>query len=228
MNKIMLFAATAAVSILAGGVATAAPTSSISGHLAKAPLPHEPGFKVLFAQQVDDGGAAVVSQKFEAEYASYDSQGADDFTVPKGSFWLVKEVDVTGQYFNGSGPASSENVSFFRANAKTSLPAKQVMMFAKVKGKDNGTGSFTIKLPSTLKLGAGHYFISIQANLAFSQGGEWGWENTTTAQQFGDAAAWRNPPGGFEVGCTKWGVETTCIPSGQGPDHLFSLLGTSK
>lgn len=228
MNNMMLLAAAVAVTTFAGEAAVAAPTLSASGRPAQAPLPHEPGYAVLYNQQVDDSGDLVVSQKFEAEYASYTSQAADDFVVPKGKFWLVKEVDVTGQYFNGTGPATSENVSFFRVNAKSSLPAKQVMMFAKVKGKDNGTGSFTIKLPSTLKLGAGHYFLSVQANLAFSKGGEWGWENTTTSQQYGNFAAWRNPQDGFDAGCTKWGVEQTCVVGEEGPDHLFSILGTAK
>jgi hypothetical protein len=228
MNKAMLLAASAAVSLCAGGAAMAAPTTSTSGRPAAVPTVQHPGLTVLYNQDKDDSGNAIVSQKFEKEYATYDDQGADDFVVPAGKTWTIQEVDAYGQYFNGSGPATSENVFFYKAVGKTKLPGKQVNVAAKVKGKDN-SGSFAITLSTPVTLTAGHYFVSVQANLAFSKGGEWGWEATLAGgKTFKDAAGWRNPQGGFGIGCTKWGVEDSCIDAGQGPDNLFKLLGTSN
>jgi len=229
MNKTLILAAAAALCLAGGASYAATPYASnvrAAGKAAPANFARDPTLSVLYNQQVDDSGIAIVSQMFEASYSIYDSAGADDFTVPTGSTWTVKEVEVTGQYFNGSGPASSENVTFYKV--KNGLPKKAVGTYTAVKGKDSH-GSFTIKLKPAMKLKAGTYFVSVQANLTYAGGGgEWGWESTTTSQSFGNSAAWENPGNGFATNCTTWAVEDVCIADGQGPDHLFSLLGSSK
>src|SRR5262245_54371990 len=57
---------------------------------------------------------AILSQNFEATFAAYSSQSADDFKVPKGKVCAAKGLSVTGQYFNGSGPADSVDVTFYK------------------------------------------------------------------------------------------------------------------
>jgi hypothetical protein len=104
---------------------------------------------------------------------------------------------------------------------KKGAPGKEVASFD-VAGADNGFGSFVIKLPKAVKLKAGHYWMSVQANMDFSAGGEWGWENQV--ETVGSSAMWENPNGGFGTGCNKWSVENVCIPDGQG-DHMFTLRG---
>jgi hypothetical protein len=227
MTKTFLLAAATALCLVGGATDAATPYASNVRSAGKAATrgEHAPAPTVLYDQQVDDSGIAIISQMFESAYSAYDSVAADDFTVPQGSTWTIKEIEVTGQYFNGSGPAKSENVTFY--SVTNGLPSKVLQTFASVKGKER-LGSFSIKLKSATPLTAGTYFVSVQANLAFSQGGEWGWENTTTGQNFGNPAAWENPANGFGVGCTEWQIEDSCIHDGQGPDHLFSLLGTSK
>src|SRR5436190_18712187 len=64
-----------------------------------------PGSKTLYDQNKDPSGSHVFSEHSESGFG--DTQGADDFVVPKGYTWIIKEVDVTGIYFNGSGPANS-------------------------------------------------------------------------------------------------------------------------
>jgi hypothetical protein len=229
MNEAFVFAAATALCLMGGATDAATPyASNVRSAGSTAPIgARPPTLTVLYDQQVDDSGLAIVSQMFESTYSIYDSVAADDFTVPQGSIWTIKEIDVTGQYFNGSGPATSENVAFYMVN-RMGRPAKKILQtFAFVKGK-RSLGSFAIKLKNAMPLAAGSYFVSVQANLAFSQGGEWGWESTTTGQNFGNPAVWENPANGFDVGCRKWKVEDVCIPDGQGPDHLFSLLGTAK
>ena len=41
-------------------------------------------------------------------------QVADDFTVPRRRTWTITHVDVTGIYWNGSGPCRDETVTFSR------------------------------------------------------------------------------------------------------------------
>jgi hypothetical protein len=221
MNKTVLLAAAAVLAISAGSASAAGPVVSSKGfdvHATRLTTPSA-GLKVLYSQNSNNGGTGIVSQQFGSSYPQLFSQGADDFIVPTGSTWKVKEVDVTGVYFNGPGPATSENVYFYKD--KRGLPGALKTSYMNIVGADNG-GSFTIKIPTT-RLRAGHYWVSVQANLAFAggAGGEWGWEDTTAV--LNNPSAWQNPPGGFGVGCTTWGVTSTCL--GLGTDFMFALKG---
>ena len=160
-----------------------------------------------------------MSQNFESSFDIYDAAAADDFKVPRFRKWTVDEVDVTGVYFNGAGPARSEHVTFYKnANGH---PGAMVATYDDVAGSDNGTGSFTIPIPKT-HLKHGTYWVSVVINMDFGVGGEWGWENMLETR--GNPANWENPGGGFGIGCTSWEVESTCIPDGQG-DHFFMIKG---
>ena len=75
-------------------------------------------------------------------------------------------------------------------------------------------------------LGAGTYWVSVQSRQDFTPNGQWFWDNRAVTSNSG--AAWRNPGGGFAVGCTDWGNKVTCLGGTQnGPDQLFRLSGTS-
>jgi hypothetical protein len=219
-------ATAAAVALSVGGVASAARPAASSAHHAKAHAVSKSSINrsltVLYDQSNNDSGIGIVSQNFESTFAAYDAQAADDFTVPNGSKWQIREVDAMGVYFNGSGPATSQNVFFYKD--KKGLPGKQVAAFT-VNGSDN-FGSFAMTLPGKGKsLRAGTYWLSVVANMDFFVGGEWGWENQTTVE--GHPAAWRNPGDGFGGGCTSWAQENVCIPLGQA-DHMFTLRGKSR
>jgi len=180
---------------------------------------------VLYDQNGTDSGIGIVSQNFETSFDAYDDRAADDFTVPVGTKWTVNEIDVTGTYFNGSGPAVSENVTIY--NDKGGKPGRAIDGLHSsmvVTGIDNGTGSFTMTLPTPVKLKPGTYWMAVQVNMDFGLGGEWGWENQTTVA--GTPAVWRNGGDGFGTGCVTFTTETTCIADGQG-DHMFTLKGTA-
>lgn len=227
MTKTVLLAGAAVALALSAGTASAGaahPTTAVK---------HQPGHIVLFPpkggtlydQTDSDGGVGLVSQNFESSFDAYDSQAADDFSVPAGHTWKVSGVNVVGVYFNGYGPASSENVFFYKDSK--GLPGKLVAECDNQAGSDNGTGSFSINLSNctgkTKFKGGNTYWVSVQANLNFSGGGEWGWEDRSV--QSGNPAAWRNPGGGFGV-CSSWGTLQSCL--GYGPDLLFSLKGKDK
>jgi hypothetical protein len=118
------------------------------------------------------------------------SQAADDFTVPRGHTWVIKEVDVTGVYFNGSGPADSENVFFYKDNG--GLPGDLVVGCPDENGTDGGFGSFAIVLSKACKVklhGGKTYWVSVQANMdGFSA--EWGWSLSLDTN--GNLAAFRD------------------------------------
>ena len=170
-----------------------------------------------YDQTKDASGNLVVSQNFtESGDDGYDSMGADDITLKKPC--KVATVNVAGGYFNGSGPADSETVTFY-ADSK-GKPGK-VLATSTTKGKDSA-GSFVIKLKKPVSLAKGTSWMSVQVNMDGTVGGEWGWNSTTTAQA-GKPAVWQNPGDAFGTGCKKWTNMQTCIGAGPGPDFVFSL-----
>ena len=227
MTKTVLLASAAMLALSMGGASAAAPTMVHNNGKA---LHHKNlgnrSLSVLYDQTSNDSGIGIVSQNFESSFDIYDAQAADDFTVPAGTIGTVKEVDATGVYFNGSGPANSENVTFYKNSH--GAPGDVVAEFDGVVGADS-FGSFAIDLGKGHKFKGGKhgktYWVSVQANLDFSAGGEWGWENQTTSE--GNAAMWVNAGDGFATGCTTYSQENVCIPDGQG-DHMFTLRGKSK
>jgi len=182
-------------------------------------------FDVLYDQNDHQGTQSTSSQNFETSNDSFDDQAADDFVVPGGQSWVIQQVVVTGIYFNGPGPALSFNV-WFHSDSGT-LPGPVVAGGTQLNSPYTDTaGIFTITLPSSVLLGPGTYWVSVQANIDFGVGGQWSWTNRTTISNSG--AAWRNPGGGFGSGCTSWGRRAfTCNISPTEPDQMFQILGVA-
>jgi hypothetical protein len=225
MTKTVLFATAAVLALSVGASAgVSVSTKGLNIH-AQQKATHNVGSSVLYDQHGTDSGIGIVSQNFQSSFDIYDAQAADDFVVPGGHRWRVREVDATGVYFNGVGPADSETVTFYKDDH--GKPGKMVSTDT-VTGTDDGFGSFTISLSKAgspiLKGGHGDgktYWVSVVANMDFFVGGEWGWENQTTV--VGNPAQWQNPGGGFGV-CPTWEDENVCIADGQG-DHMFTIRG---
>lgn len=218
-----------AAALLVAGAASAAPAIAVHGQAPTVPfISHSPQ-SVLYVNGTDASGVGIVSQRFESAFNIYDSSGADDFTVPAGKTWTITEVDAPGAYFNGAGLAASENVVIWTNRSVKGLPGHRVATIKNVKGADDGLGNFTITLPTPVVLTAGVYWLEVQANLAFSAGGEWGWETTATSSGQPSPAAWRNPKGGFGSPCPRFANMQNCIgQSGEGPDFIFTLKGSSN
>ena len=179
----------------------------------------------LYDQTDNAGTTATSSQNFEAAFDTFDSFTADDFVVPAGQTWNVSTINVGGQYFNGTGPAATVNV-FFYPNSGTLPGSPAACTFNNVAiASGAATGSFGIDLPSSCTLGAGTYWVSVQANLDFTPNGQWGWNDRTV--QTNNGAAFMNPGGGFAcTGGNGWVLKTTCVTT-TSPDQIFSLVGTT-
>ncbi|MCI0612421.1 hypothetical protein L0244_05480, partial [bacterium] len=190
----------------------------------KLPAPAAPNV-VLYDQYDNPGTYGWTSQDFEPAFDAYDNQGADDFVVPSGETWNIDEVDVKGVYFNGTGPSVSFNV-FIYADAG-GLPGATVYtgLLSGYTESPDGSGLFdvVITLAPAAVLTEGTYWVSVQSQMDFAVGGQWGWQERTV--QAGNPAAWQNPGGGFGTPCTSYGVRTTCLGGGV-PDNMFRLAGT--
>jgi hypothetical protein len=219
--KLVTAAAAATALLVAGltGQAGASGNPSTSGH-GNANVVRSTD-ALLYSQNDNDTTVATTSQNFEASLDVYDNAGADDFTVPAGVQWVIQTVTVSGQYFNGTGPAASETVTFYKnQHGHPGTVVKSVTAIG-----DDAAGSFVIAV-GKVKLRPGTYWVSVVANQDFTPNGQWGWENRSV--QSGGAAQWQNPGNGFASGCTTWTTLTTCIPTAGGPDFMFALNGKSK
>jgi hypothetical protein len=220
MNKFLTLTATAVLALAIGGASAATIQKSVSGKMAQ-PLAGAAAGKVLFDQSGGEYAGSVISQNFQSDLDQYDSASADDFVVPVGKVWKVVQVNVTGEFVSGSGPVLSQHVTFYKDNG--GLPGSVVADFPGLKGQGNGYGSFSIGLPSKVKLSAGKYWISVQIDMDTMSGGEWGWKNQVAIA--GSAPAWQNPGNGFVNDCPKWMNEAACWGvTGYIGDKMFTLL----
>ncbi|KAB2966143.1 MAG: hypothetical protein F9K18_06005 [Thermoanaerobaculia bacterium] len=179
---------------------------------------------ILYDQTDNPGTNGFPSQNFEPANNAFDNQGADDFVVPAGTTWLVDTVDVLGSYSAGGGPVPNVDV-FFYADA-AGLPGAEVFSALGVVPTD-AAGDLSVTLPVAAALPAGHYWVSVIANMNFTPNGQWFWSTRTI--QANSPYAWRNPGGGFGTPCASWGAgAATCgVGGGIEPDALFRLQGNA-
>ena len=145
-------------------------------------------------------GNGSPSQVFEPANVLFNSQSADDFTVPAGTTWTVTSITANGI---GGGAPTSVNV-FFYNNSAGNLPGTVVATFNNVLSFTRAGGNYNVTLPSSVLLGAGTYWVCLQVNMSFATGGQWFWGNFGTTN-IGNQYAWQNPGGGFGTPCTSWG-----------------------
>lgn len=191
-----------------------------------APLGPYGGMRAVLYDQTDNAGLnSATSQDFEPAFDEFDNQAADDFVIPALDVaWTVEQIEVSGAYFNGSGPARAVNVWFYQDAA--GLPGTQVYEALGLVPIDPGAlGNFTIDLTVSAVLPAGTYWVSVQGVLDFGVEGQWGWLERTV--QSNSESAWRNPLDGFLTPCADWGPRvTSCGIGGPDPDFVFRLNGT--
>jgi hypothetical protein len=235
--KAMLLVTVATLAL--GGSAYAANPMSTAGargtaqHVVHAP---PPGLTTLYDQNIGDASYGWFSQTLSS-YPQYDEYLADDFVVPAGHIWKVKEVDTSGFYYTEPGPASSVNVLFWKD--KKGLPNKN----AKVVECDNlsasglDTGSFHIKLPKSCKVSlkggtkGARYWVSVQANMAgLFTSGYWAWlQNVNVANKPGAGYYYGGGNSVADPQCLQQ-FETIqdCWNAGGPVDLAFALLGKDK
>jgi len=225
MTKTAALVASAVLSLLAGSALAGQPGKA--GTRANAP-PAWSGGDMLYNQN-NHYGYAIVSQNFTSgsQGTADNAAAADDFVVPKGETWKVTEVDVTGEYFYLSGPATSEVMTFYKnenGHPGTVLGQPQKLNCTET------SGSFACAIkPVTLRGGpkGKRYWISFVANCDYKKCGGWGWvQNTITHRNPGQ---WENPGGGLGLGCTSWSATSTCnLQTGGANDFAFDLRGKTN
>ena len=183
------------------------------------------GGTILYDQTSSSFAVGYVDQNFSSANDPYDNAAADDFVVTSGG-WNVSQVNLTAQYFNGSGPPDSFDVTIYQDAG--GAPGAAVCTYTGLPytatGVGNGiTGAVSIPLSSTCSLASGTYWMSPIANMDFATAGEFGWSAFAGAPTPGAHAQWQNPGDGFGTGCTSWGDIDTCLASSSFPPGIDSM-----
>jgi hypothetical protein len=177
---------------------------------------------VLYSQLDDPSGNAFTDQAFEAAYAAYDGQGADDFVVTDANGWDITTLNTPGAFVPAAGQMPFFVNNAFHADAG-GVPG------AAIGGCDfpgntnfasDGTGDLSIDVTGC-NAPAGLTWVSQQVRIDFNPFGQHFWATRNAA--VGAPSQWRNPGDGFGSGCIDWSVATTCGQTGA--DMLFEVLG---
>lgn len=151
------------------------------------------------------------------------TEAADDFTVPSGRRWTVSSVRVHQE----GAPAPSFNVRFYAddpASETEGLPYPGVALALRSHLIPGNEGMVVLGLGTPVVLGAGHYWVSVQAN---TDGASWRWLNRS--ESIGTPGVWRGGAGGCASGAPWKHYMSDCTMTGAGgPDLLFRLEGLNE
>jgi len=177
--------------------------------------------QTLYSQNNPTSTAGVNSQIYETVNAGFTDQCADDFIVPVGANWNIDSVRAYGLYSVAGLSTPAAVISFYQDTP--GFPGTLIHSES-VSGVDpGGTGFLFIELDTTLTLGPGHYWMSVQADLDFTGGGQWYWFSDSNTVNF--TYHWQNPSGGFAIGCTAWEPGPSCITGNANVSLRFDIYG---
>lgn len=186
--------------------------------------PHQNLAGSVFSQSAN-GYYGISSQNFEAAYAAYDSYIADDFTATAG--WTIDQATFPGIFWNGySFQIDGVNVWFYQDSGNH--PGTQVCFYQGVVPTSGGANAnITVQFcGSPCQLTAGtHYWVAVQPDLAFGPYGQWGSYSHTPVTIA--ESNWKNPAGGFGVGCLTYSFRCSVCGVGCGSgdyDQAFELF----
>jgi subtilisin-like proprotein convertase family protein/subtilisin family serine protease len=189
-----------------------------------APVRTAGGPTVLYDQTDSPGTNGFPSQYFPDFGGG--AYGADDFIVTDPTGWNIEQIFVAGSYTAGDGPAPDFDVTIYLDSGN--LPGAQVYQETGIVATSDANGDITLDLSTPAALPAGHYWLSVNANMAFNPDTEqWFW--STRSVQSNNPYAWEDRDGLFGiVACATWqpGASVCGVGGGVDPDSLFSLSGT--
>jgi hypothetical protein len=184
---------------------------------------NQPGAAILYDQTDAATGNGAPDQAFEASYAAYSCEAADDFVVTDALGWDITGVNSLGS-LNGPGAAAFVNITFFADNA--GLPADTAVSGCEFLGTTdftNSAGDLAITLEGC-NLAPGTYWVAQSVRMDFNPNGQHFFSDRSTTSN--TAAVWRNPGDGFGAGCIDWTNKVACgVGAANGTDFLFQIAG---
>ena len=150
------------------------------------------------------------------------AQSADDFIVPLGSSWKVNRIVAFG---GANNSPILDNVTVSIYEDVDGVPGGEIYNSGQlVPVSDPADANLDIELPEEVELGAGTYWLSVYANLAFSPNAtQWFWFQQ--AQVIGNESQFRDVIDLFGTGSIDWTPQSQAFA--QDPlDQVFQIFGS--
>jgi hypothetical protein len=184
-----------------------------------------PAGNIVLVDQLDDpSGNAFTDQAFEAPYAAYNGEMADDFVVTAASGWDITTIVTPGSNTVAGANPFSVNHSFYADAA--GLPGA-VLEDCAFPGNTNfvspGNGDLTTVVACNAPSGNAWFSQSVRQD--FNPFGQHYWATRIGAN--GTPSVFRNPGNGFLTGCVDW-QPANAVCGQAGADTLFQLLGNER
>jgi hypothetical protein len=184
---------------------------------------------VLFDQRNQPGGNSVRSTNGNID--AQDSQIADDFTLTCTGSCTIQSVFADGRYQGSPQTSPSELLVQIYDDPEGGVPGNLIAEWIVPPAQFTDiSGDYNITLNPPLVLGAGTWWVSVQATIN-SNFYTWTWDdrsdNPSPFPSLYDSV-YRGHPSGFAPQCTNWQprVDVCEIPSATAaPDMLFEIDG---
>jgi len=162
------------------------------------------------------------SQSF-TDFGGLTVQSADDFTIPEGSTWNIDRVIANGVDENAPLITDATVVIYADNNG---LPGEEVYNSGSVVPlSDPDDYNLNLELPEVVELNGGTYWLSVYANLAFTEN-QFTWAWSTQTNVVGNEAALRDP-GIFFLGFEDW-TPQSIVYQFTPEDQVFQIFGMSS
>lgn len=170
------------------------------------------------------GPTGYASQEFEPANASFFINAIDDFTISQAT--NVTGIDVGGLLYNLSAGASWSSITGYRIEFYSSpgagaanLTGDQGSRTALTFNNPGGTSPAIINISfASLTLNPGTYYVGVMAQMPFTNGGQFGVEESTGGTPGGGNGWQVNPGGGFGAG-------TSFQPTTGSKNMAYRLIG---
>jgi hypothetical protein len=174
-------------------------------------------------EQTSNGYGGIAAQNFEAAYNAYDVFIADDFVVTGGP-WTIDQVTFPGIFWNGyTFNIDAANVWFYQNSAGHPGAEVKSYMTHALSSAPNAPNVVVQFCGDETVLDNGTYWVAVNVDMAFGPYGQWG--SMTHTPVVNSESNWKNPNGGFGMGCPNWNYRCTvcgvCIAGDN--DQAFKL-----
>lgn len=160
---------------------------------------------LLYDQTTGTLSGGILCRKHDvAANFSFDTEGAEDFTVPNGVTWSIDSIKAYGFYNTTAPNASRTIVTIYSDNS--GVPGSVVFLDTVYDADVDNNGSLEPYFQNPIVLTGGTYWLSVKL---YTSNTPWYWRRITepaSSYQF----LWQNPNGGYAV-CTSWTNLTSCL-----------------
>ncbi|MFO1505635.1 MAG: hypothetical protein U1F23_00925 [Lysobacterales bacterium] len=184
---------------------------------------------ILYDQTSGMTGAVIPADNWTLFYASYSTQGADDFVVPTGQTWTIESFYIPyGQQASATWLPSSADVLLI-ADDGSGHPTGAVVCVGTATAETASGSNFTFTLATPCMLPQGTYWLELAFDgvVNFTMAAGWAVRSPVAGQP----AQWQDPGHTYGTTCSTWGDFATCFPtvpsSRLGGDFAFQILGAT-